>query len=105
VDINRRIKQHNGILKGGAKKTQKGRPWKLILFVSGFEFERTALQYEFCIQRTKKYKRTSGIKNKIKIMKALLKQEKICSTAPLNSEMNLIVFFSYEKYRDLWNSF
>lgn len=105
VNINRRIRQHNGELKCGTKKTRIGRPWKIVLFVSGFEFERTALQYEFCIQHTKKYKRTSGIENKIKIMKALLKQEKICSTSPLNSEMNLIVFFTDKKYYDLWKSY
>jgi structure-specific endonuclease subunit SLX1 len=104
VNISRRLKQHNGLRSGGAKRTRKGRPWKVVLFVSGFEFERTALQYEFCIQHTKKYKRTSGIANKIKIMKALLKQEKICSTAPLNSEMNLVIFYSDYKYFEMWKN-
>jgi hypothetical protein len=89
----------------GAKKTRKGRPWKLVLFVTGFEFERTALQYEFCIQHTKKYRRTSGIANKIKIMKALLRQEKICSTAPLNSELKLMIVFFSPSSQELWNSY
>jgi len=90
-----------------AKKTKIGRPWEIVLFVSGFEYERTALQYEFCIQHPHKKLRRKGpgIANKIRIMKALLKQEKICSTAPLNNEMNLIIFFLDVKAQELWNSF
>ena len=103
VDINKRLRKHNGELKGGAKRTRKGRPWKLVLYVTGFEFERTALQYEFCIQHTKKYKRTNGIENKIKIMKLLLKQERICSTAIPNSQLKLIIFFFHENYYKIWN--
>ena len=105
VNIKRRLRQHNGKLSGGAKRTRRGRPWKLVLFVSGFEFERTAMQYEFCIQHTKRYKRTSGVANKIKIMKALLKQDKICKTAPLTKEMKLIVFFHDLNAYNLWNSY
>jgi predicted GIY-YIG superfamily endonuclease len=101
VDIKTRLKRHNGILSGGAKKTKKHRPWKIILYVSGFEFERTAMQYEFCIQKSK---RGAGVANKIKIMKSLLKREKICSTAIPNSEMNLVIFFSSQEYYEMWKS-
>ena len=104
TNVHLRLRKHNGERAGGAKKTRKGRPWEIVLFVA-FPYERTALQYEFCIQHTKKYKRTSGITNKIKIMKALLRQEKICSTAPLNSELKLVIFFSNSKIMDIWNSF
>jgi len=103
VDTIRRLNQHNGLLCGGAKKTSKFRPWKIVMFVS-FEFERTAMQYEFCVHKTKKYKRSSGIANKMKVMKSLLSQERICSTAPLNSELKRILFFSNEEYKNLWNS-
>ena len=54
TDVKRRLYEHN-FTKKGAKRTTKNRPWKLILYISGFEYERTALQYEFLIQRTKKY--------------------------------------------------
>ncbi len=104
IDIFRRLKQHNGIIAtGGAKKTRKNRPWKVVMYVS-FEFERTAMQYEFCLHHTKRYRRTSGVLNKMKIMKALLQQERICSTAPLNSELSRIIFFSDEETKNLWNS-
>ncbi len=29
TDLDRRIEQHNGALPGGAKRTTRGRPWKL----------------------------------------------------------------------------
>ncbi len=103
VDIAHRIRAHNGIIKGGAKRTRTSRPWKIVMYVS-FEFERTAMQYEFCLHHTKRYRRTSGVLNKMKIMKALLQQERICSTAPLNSELSRIIFFSDEETKNLWNS-
>lgn len=105
VNVFRRLKQHNGILSGGAKKTQKGRPWKLIMFVSGFNYEKTAYQYEFCIQHPPKGTKRRGILNQMKIMKRLLRKDKICKTAPPNKENKYILFFMEEKYYHIWNSF
>ena len=106
VNIRQRLRKHNGEIKGGAKKTRKGRPWKLVLYVTGFEYERTALQYECRIHHPPKYLRRKGpgIKNKMRIMKGLLRQKKICSTSPLNCDMRLIVFFQDLKSYQIWNS-
>ena len=103
IDVQQRLRRHNGELSGGARRTRNSRPWKVVMFVS-FEHERTAMQYEFCVQRSKKIRRTSGITNKMKIMKLLLSQERICSTAPLNSELKRVLFFSNDEVRNLWNS-
>jgi structure-specific endonuclease subunit SLX1 len=43
----RRIRQHNGELGAGAKKTRKKRPWDMILFVYGFPTKHCALQFEW----------------------------------------------------------
>lgn len=104
-DIFNRLNVHNGLPgRGkGAKKTRVGRPWRVVMFVS-FEYERTAMQYEFCVQRTKRFKRGTGVANKMKVMKGLLSQERICSTAPLTSELKRVLFFSNEDARNLWNS-
>ena len=104
VDVYKRLKKHNGIITGGAKRTKRHRPWKLIMYISGFLYERTALQYEFMIQHPPKRlrKKRGGIKKYMKIMKELLKQERICSTAPLNSELNLIKFFTNQEYYEIW---
>jgi len=47
VDIQKRLRQHNGELVGGAKYTKIGRPWELVCYVTGFPDHRTALQYEW----------------------------------------------------------
>eukprot|EP00127_Corallochytrium_limacisporum_P002518 Clim_evm75s128 gene=Clim_evmTU75s128 len=50
VDPLRRLRQHNGELTQGAYRTSKGRPWKLVMVVSGFHEERQALQFEWAWQ-------------------------------------------------------
>lgn len=99
-----RLRKHNGEITGGAKKTQKGRPWKIVMFVTGFEHEKTAHQYEFCIQKTKRYKkRGPGIRNQMYKMKSLLKkQNKICSDAPETKDLKLAFFFMKKEYMDMW---
>ena len=106
IDIFKRLKKHNGLLSGGAKKTKRFRPWKLVVYISGFLYERTALQYEFMIQHPPKRlrKKGGGILKYMTIMKKLLEQERICSTAPLNSELKLIRFFTEKKYYDIWKN-
>lgn len=50
VDPRRRIRQHNGELKMGARKTRKWRPWKMVMCVWGFPNRVAALQFEFAWQ-------------------------------------------------------
>ena len=51
TDVNRRLRQHNNQLSGGAirttKKSSKGILWNLICFVEGFPTWRCALQFEW----------------------------------------------------------
>jgi hypothetical protein len=105
----RRLAQHNGEIQGGAKKTKKYRPWKYVMYVSGFLYEKTALQYEFCIHKYRKFvpssKKYKGLEKWIYIMHTLLHKEKICSTAIPNRENKYIVFFHNQSALKYWNNF
>jgi structure-specific endonuclease subunit SLX1 len=46
----RRLDQHNGKIKGGAKKTNKKRPWNLVIVISNFPNKHLALQFEWAWQ-------------------------------------------------------
>lgn len=50
INFSRRIRQHNGELTGGAKKTKKGRPWYPICLIRGFFDASAALRFEFRLQ-------------------------------------------------------
>lgn len=54
VNPHRRIKQHNGIIKGGANYTSKFRPWKFICITEGFESEQQGLKFEWAWQNPKR---------------------------------------------------
>ena len=53
VDFNRRLRQHNGELVGGAKKTEKGRPWIPICQIKGFYDKSSALRFEWKMQHSR----------------------------------------------------
>ncbi|XP_074591561.1 uncharacterized protein LOC141847417 [Curcuma longa] len=46
TDFSRRLKQHNGILKGGAKACSGGRPWSLACIIRGFKDRSEACEFE-----------------------------------------------------------
>lgn len=45
-----RLRQHNGLIKGGAKATSKKRPWSLVLVISNFPNKALALKFEWAWQ-------------------------------------------------------
>jgi predicted GIY-YIG superfamily endonuclease/rubredoxin len=49
-----RLRQHNGEIVSGARKTSKYRPWKHVAIVSGFPSHHTALQFEWQWQHPNK---------------------------------------------------
>jgi predicted GIY-YIG superfamily endonuclease len=56
INFNKRIRQHNGEIKGGAKRTSKGRPWVPICIIKGFYDNSSALRFEYRLQKTRNKK-------------------------------------------------
>ncbi len=46
TDPDRRLRQHNGDLVGGARATRTGRPWSRVLYITGFQDRRSAYRWE-----------------------------------------------------------
>lgn len=90
-DLTRRLKQHNGILKGGAKYTTVGRPWKMICYVTGFPTKRTAYQFEWRMHNPPKNLRGRGVNGRMNCLYGLFKLDRITKTCIPTSEMDLKV--------------
>lgn len=50
-DVTRRVRQHNGELAGGAKFTQRGRPWELKAVYGPFSGRGDAQRAEYRVKR------------------------------------------------------
>ena len=70
-----RIRQHNGLIKGGAHATHTDQPWKICSLVHGFSSKASALRYEYFtkVKHSKTYDITFAQgKNSIERRAALL---------------------------------
>lgn len=94
VDINRRLRQHNGELVGGAKSTKSGRPYKIVCYISGFPDNTSALQFEWRCHHPSgrprkrgkgslktRFDKLSGIERRIAILEYILKLDKWTNNA------------------------
>ena len=106
-NMEKRIRQHNGEIKGGAKYTQYGRPWIVILQVRGFPDKSSALQCEWKNHhppKNLKYNKIQGrLYHRLKVMKNILSLDKFTKNAPLTYTLDLIPIFHDQKYLSLWN--
>lgn len=86
VNLERRLRQHNGELSGGAKYT-KGRKWEFAAYLSGFPDKIIALQCEWKIKHSHK---KSGIEGRIDALQNIFLLEKLTSNSViLNKDLHL----------------
>ena len=89
----RRLRQHNGEIKGGAKYTlSKGPGWKHICIISGFHTKIQALQFEWAVKHQPP-RNVGGIKSRLKKLEEVMNKERWTSKSPLSIDIPLTVEF------------
>ena len=85
VDRDRRLKQHNGVLKGGAKATSRTPgEWRRHCYVKGFPDNHAALSFEWrwkSLSRKKTYASLEPLERRLEALQELLRLDRPTSTA------------------------
>jgi predicted GIY-YIG superfamily endonuclease len=99
----RRLRQHNGEIKGGAKyPLSRGPGWKHVCLIKGFPNKINAMQFEWavkhCAPRSK-----GGVKARFQKLAEVLSREKWTSKSPDSASVHLSVFLSSDEYMYLFH--
>ena len=85
----RRLRQHNGEIKGGAKyTTSKGSGWRHVCLVSGFRAKIEALQFEWAVKHFPP-RNAGGLKNRLLKLVGVCNKPSWTSKAPPASDVPL----------------
>jgi structure-specific endonuclease subunit SLX1 len=87
VNLERRLRQHNREIKGGAKKTKNKGPWTMVAHIRGFRSRVEALQFEWMLQHPHRsimirevfgtQKNHRSVKKRLELMRKLMGQERV----------------------------
>jgi len=98
-DLKKRIRQHNGEIKGGAKST-RGRKWEYVCYISGFPNRKVALQYEWRAHHSlKKFTNMDAVMKRLKQLMYSTIMKRVTKSAPLNNKLHLTLHW-YKKYKE-----
>lgn len=100
-DIFKRLRQHNGEIKGGARYTSKRKGWYPVMIIDGFQDMKSAMQCEWRLKRGKK-----GVNGRIKYLnKFLMNNECWTSKSDKIKDQNLTYYLDkdYENIFDFPN--
>ena len=85
----KRLRQHNGEIKGGAKYTTSiGLGWEHVCLVTGFQDKIQALQFEWAVKHAHP-RNAGGIQNRIKKLYHICNKERWTAKAPLAKDVPL----------------
>lgn len=88
TNLDRRLRQHNAELQGGAKAT-KGLHWRRVISVAGFPSQQAALQFEWKWKRlSRSAKGATAVERRCSALENLLNSE--------TSTMNALPFHTYD---------
>lgn len=101
-NLKRRIRQHNGLIKGGAKYTRVGRPYKIVCYISGFPNRSSALQFEWRCHHpggkgknhrriTNRYRKYKGLDRRKRILEFIFKLERWTNNCHLCKSFQLTI--------------
>jgi predicted GIY-YIG superfamily endonuclease len=90
VDVDRRLRQHNCEITGGARMTgaavAAGESWLRICYVTGFPDWRAALQFEWRWKQISRKLKGVALENRIRALKTLLALDRPTTAAQPYSE-------------------
>ena len=87
----KRLRQHNGEIKGGAKYTTgHGAGWKHLCIVRGFQNKIQAMQFEWAVKHEAP-RNLGGIANRVKKMNNVLCKEKWTQNSPYSNTVPLTI--------------
>ena len=99
VDPQKRLRQHNGEITGGAKCTRGRGPWHFHCVISGFRTWNEALQYEWAAKSCTRGSR--GVRSREEALERLNLRTRWTSNSPLASEVPLVVEYTPTGYGGL----
>lgn len=107
-NFKRRLRQHNGEIKGGARYTRAYQPWTPLFHVYGFQTKRQVLRFEWAMKhRRRSRKGATPSVIRCLTLEYLLGAPPKESTAQmineLRSTLHIKVFLSKEKYLKMLN--
>jgi predicted GIY-YIG superfamily endonuclease len=88
VNVARRLRQHNGELVGGARRTQGRGPWRVHSSVSGFRTWTETLQFEWALKY--RFRRCRCVQSRETALQNLMVASKWTSNAPPAADVPLI---------------
>ena len=96
VNPQQRLRKHNGLIVGGAKRTKiRGRPWEIVAVVHGFADHKTGLQFEWALQNAWKCRQ-------LKTLLPLAEQRKLKSKRGAAVKLKcLFLLLHSDSFRDM----